>query len=375
MKTKKKTITVGILAVVFILTGSLGAGVVENKDQPAKGEYVFPLEPVWQIDSAGDKPFANIVELPVADSGHVFCRDLKSREYYAFDKNGKYIATFGTPGQGPGEVQDSGSGSISVVGDKVLIEDVDRILYYSMEGQFLRSTLNNRNSRPAAVFLNENEFVSAPTTITGIGDTTAKMQYVNLKTGEVKLITDFAIFKGGFIRQGGAQAVAVIPTITPVMVVGKHGDNLYFGMNDKYEIFITGLDGKEHGGFRLERKRNAVSVKEREDFMLKIGKGHAPADILRQLAQKLPEEETYFSNIRSYNGLVYVFRSHFIPGNRQQIDIFSPEGKYMYRGFVGVKEGFAITAGPTFVDNHIYMALEDEDGEITVNKHKTAFPK
>lgn len=364
-----------ILVVVSILGGYLGAAVVENKDQPAKGEYVFPLEPLWQIDSAGDKPFANVVELPVADSGHVFCRDLKSREYYAFDKNGKYIATFGTPGQGPGEVKDSGSGSISVVGDKVLIEDVDRILYFTMEGQFIRSTLNNRNSRPAAVFLNENEFISAPTTITGIGDTTAKMQYVNLKTGEVKLIADFAIFKGGFIRQGNAQAVAVIPTITPVMVVGKLGDNLYFGMNDKYELFITDLNGKEIGGFRLERKRNAVSVKQREDVMLKLGKGHAPDDLLRQLAQKLPGEETYFAGVESHNGMLYIARSHFVQGNRQQIDIFSPDGKYLYRGFVRVKEGLAILAGPTFADNYIYMALEDEDGEITVNKYKTVFPK
>jgi outer membrane protein assembly factor BamB len=101
MKTKKKTMMSGILVVVFILMGYVHAAVVENKDQPAKGEYVFPLELLWHADSAGNKPFANIVELPVADSGHVFCRDLKSREYYVFDKNGKYIATFGTPGRDP----------------------------------------------------------------------------------------------------------------------------------------------------------------------------------------------------------------------------------------------------------------------------------
>jgi hypothetical protein len=261
------------------------------------------------------------------------------------------------------------------VGDKVLIEDVDRILYYNMEGQFIRSVLNNRNSRPAAMFLNENEFISAPTTITGIGDTTAKMQYVNLKTGEVKLITDFAIFKGGFIRQGNAQAVAVIPTITPVMVVGKLGDNLYFGMNDKYELFITDLNGKEIGCFRLERKRNAVSVKDREDVMLKLGKGHAPDDLLKQLAQRLPDEETYFAGIASYNNMLYIYKSHFVQGNEQQIDIFSPEGKYLFRAFVKVKKGLSISAGPTFADGHIYMALEDEDGEVTINKYKTVLPK
>jgi outer membrane protein assembly factor BamB len=375
MKTKKKTMMSGILVVIFILVGYLGAAVVENKNQPAKGDYVFRLEPLWHTDSAGDKPFANVVELPVADSGHVFCRDLKNKEYYAFDKNGKYIATFGTPGQGPGEVKDCGSGSIAAVGDKVLIEDVDRILYYTMDGQFIRSVLNNRNTRPAAVFLNENEFISAPTTITGIGDTMAKMQYVNLKTGEVKLITDFTIFKGGFIRDGNAQAVAVIPTITPVMVVGKLGNNLYFGMNDKYELFITDLNGKETGSFNLERKRNKVSVKDREDVMLKLGKGHAPDDLLKQLAQRLPEEETYFAGITSYNNMLYIYKSHFVRGNQQQIDIFSPEGKYLYRAFVKVKDGYSILAGPNFSNGHIYMALEDEDGEVTINKYKTVFPK
>jgi hypothetical protein len=201
------------------------------------------------------------------------------------------------------------------------------------------------------------------------------MKHVNLKTGREKVITDFTLFKGGIIQRENVRAAAVIPTITPVMVVGLHGDKLYFGMNDKYELYITGMDGKEHGGFSLQRKRKTVTLKQREDVLLTLVKGMAPDNLARQLAKTLPDEETYFANIESHKGLIYLFKSHFVPCSQQQIDIFSPDGKYLYRGFVRVEEGLAITAGPTIKNNSIHIVLEDEEGEITLNKYKTVLPQ
>ena len=375
MKTNLKLIMVVIFLLVIILADFLCAAIVVNEDKPAKGEYVFPLEPVWQVDGAGDTPFGNIVSIPVPESGYVYCRDLKNKEYYIFDNDGKYTGKFGTRGEGPGEVKQIGGANVSVVGDKVLIQDIDTLLFYSREGKFIRSVLNNSNSRPAAVFLNEDEFISAPVTIMGVNDSKAKMKYVNLKTGQEKVITDFNLFKGGVIQRDNVRAVAVIPTITPVMVVGRHGDKLYFGMNDKYELYITDMDGKEHGSFSLDRKRNTVSLKQKEEQMLNLIKGLAPDDVARQLAKTLPDEETYFANIVSQNGLLYLYRSHFVPGSQQQIDIFSSDGKYLYRGFVRVKQGLTIAAGPTIQNNSIYMVLEDQEGEITLNKYNTVLPQ
>jgi hypothetical protein len=374
MKTNLKIIMIIILVLVFILTDFLGAAIVVNEDKPAKGEYVFPLEPVWQADSAGDTPFGNVVSIPVSEAGWVYCRDLKNKEYYVFDKDGKFTGKFGTRGEGPGEVKNIEGSNVSVIGDKVLIQDIDKIIFYTAEGKFIRSVLNNTISRPAAVFLNEDEFISAPTRITGINDK-AQMKYVNLKTGLEKVIADFTLFKGGVIQRDNVQAAAVIPTITPVMVVGKHNGKLYFGMNDKYEIYITDLEGKEHGSFSLSRKRTAVSLKQKEDLMLKLIKGLAPDDLARQLAKTLPDEETYFADIVSQNGLLYLYRSHFSPGRQQQIDIFSSDGKYLYRGFIKVEEGLAIAVGPTIQNDSIYMVLEDQEGEITLNKFKTVLPR
>jgi hypothetical protein len=375
MKTNLKIIMVVILLLVILLADFLCAANVVNEDKPAKGEYVFPLEPVWQVDGAGDTPFGNVVSIPVSEAGIVYCRDLKNKEYYIFDNDGKFIGKFGSRGEGPGEVKNIGGGDVFVIGDKVLIQDIDKIIFYSREGKFIRSVLNSSNSRPAAVFLNEYEFISAPTSILRANDSKAKMKYVNLKTDQEKVITDFTLFKGGAIQRDNVRASAVIPTITPVMVVGRHDDKLYFGMNDKYEIYITDLDGKEHGSFSLHRKRSAVSLKQKEDVMLKLIKRLAPDDLARQLAKTLPDEETYFANIVSHNGLLYLYRSHFIPGSQQQIDIFSSDGKYLYRGFIKVEEELTIATEPTIQNNCIYMALEDQEGEITLNKFNTLLPQ
>jgi 6-bladed beta-propeller len=374
MNTNLKPIMYVLLILLFLSAGFLNAGVVENRDKPAKGDYIFPMEKVWQVDSANKTPFANLIEIPIADSGHVFCRDLKNKENYLFDKNGKYICTFGTQGEGPGEVKSPGGANLAVIGNTVIIRDSNQFLYFDNTGKFLRSVVNNAIVRRAALFLSLDEFISAPTNITAVSNDTAKMMYVNLKTGKEKVITDFSVFKGGIIQDGNSRVTAVIRTITPVMVVGQLHKKLYYGLNDKYRIYVTDLEGNDLGGFKLKREQVRVTLKEKEDFMLSLVKGLAPDEIARQLAKTLPEEETYFRNIEPHNGLLYVFKSHFVPTNHQQIDIFTPKGKYLYRGLIKVEDGFLIKAGPTLKGNTITLVLEDEEGEISLNKYKTIMP-
>jgi hypothetical protein len=374
LKTKKSCI---VLVMMLILAGFSGASLIaniDNPDKPAKGDYLFPLEEVWQVDSAGDTPFGSILQLPVSDSGYVYVRDLKNKEYYIFDKNGKYVNAFGKHGEGPGEVKQVARASLALVGDKMLIVDADKILYFTQTGKFLRSVVNSAQSRPPVVWLNEDEFISAPRTILASADGSAQMKHVNLKTGKVKVITDFSLFKGGLVQSGNVQAVVVMPSITPVMAIGKHENNLYFGMNDKYEIYITNLEGKEVGGFTLKRERTTVTLKQKEKVMGDLVKGLAPPEVAKQLAKALPEQETYFSSIQSRGGMLYLYKSAFVPGNRRQVDIFSPQGKYLYRGLIKVKDGYTIVSGPTIQGNFITVALEDEEGEITVNKYKTVLP-
>ena len=359
------------LIIIIISTSYLFSAEIINQDKPAKGEYTFPLESIWSVNGIGERPFGLVVTIRISDSNHVFCRDLKNKEYYVFNENGKFISKFGALGEGPGEVKNIGFADISVVNNKVIIQDSDKLLYFDDQGKFLRSI---RYYGSANIILNENEIISAPQGILRLNSDKAKMKHINLKTKEEKEIADFTMFKSGAINQDNIRASVVLPIITPVMVVGNHSGKIYFGMNNKYEIFITDINGKKYGSFQLKRKSKSVSLKVREDFMIELAKGMAPADLARRLAKTLPDKETYFSGIWSHEGLLYVYRSHFPPENQQQIDIFSSEGKYLCKAFVKLQKGNTIIAGPRFKNNHIYLALEDEEGEIFVNKYETVLP-
>lgn len=364
-----------VIMVIYSITSFLIAGEIKNKDKPLKGEYTFPLEKKWETDKAGDSLFGLVLELLVSDSEHIYLRDLKNKEYYIFDKDGKYLGKFGTRGEGPGEVKHTGGASLAITGDKVIVIDSDKLLYFSQDGKFIRSVVNNSSTRPPVVFLNENEFISAPQSITASADGNATMKHINLKTGKEKVLTDFALFRGGVVQRGNVRAVAVIPTITPLMVIGKHKDKLYFGMNDKYEVFITDLSGKETGSFSLEREKTTVTLKQKEEVLLALAKGLAPPEVARQVAKMLPNEETYFPAIFSHDGRLYIYKSHFYPGSHQQVDIFSDEGKYLYRAFINLEKGDSLVSGPTFFKDKIYMAVMDEEGEIRVIKYKTKLPR
>ena len=357
----------------------IGARTVSNQDKPAKGEFIFPMDKVWTTRQAGEDLFGLLVEFVVSDSGYIYCRDMKNKAYYRFGPDGRFLKKFGEQGEAPGQVQQPGGAGILIHKDTILIIDATKIHYFNAKGDYIRSALNNRAAKPVTILLNEDEFIAAPTKLTNVQKGTAQVKHVNLKTGAERVITDFTLFNSGVLNrtsdQGNMQARVTIPTITPVMVLGYHEDQLYFGMNSSYNIFITDMNGKETGSFSLHRRPRAVSLKEREDIMLKLVKGLGPPELARQVAKTLPDKETYFHSIEVHDDLIYVFRSHFPPKHIQQIDIFSKEGKYLYKSSVKLKEGHMILSGPTFQDGHMYLAWEDAEGEAFLGKFNTSYPR
>lgn len=379
MKVMKREMAIGILMLFLIGFIPASASVVNNEDNPLKGRYLFPMEKIWSTQEAGEDLFGLLVEIAVGDSGNIYCRDLKNQVYYIFDSKGRFIKRFGEQGEAPGQVQQPGGTSVRVHKDTVLLPDAAKIHYFDSGGNYIRSVQNNRFTRPITVLLSEDEFISAPRKLANVEKGNAKVKYVNLKSNTEREITDFTLFNSGVLNRtfnaGTIQTNVTIPTITPVMIVGHHQGKLYFGMNSKYEIFISDMQGKAIGSFSIDRKPKQVTLEEREEVMLKLAKGIAPAEVARQMAKILPDKETYFVSIRVNDGLIYVARSHFPAGHQQQFDIFSPEGKYLYKSFVRLKEGNRIIAGPIFKDGHLLLAWEDEEGEAFLGKFKTSMPK
>lgn len=360
-----------ILIISILLSFCLTAENIVNKDKPLKGEYTFPLEKVWGVEEAGETLFSTIYSFVISDSGNIFLRDLKNREFYAFNSKGEFLKKFGLKGEGPSEVKSAGGANLHTINNKVIIKDSDKLLYFNDKGKFLKSV---KYTGPVNLFLSETEIISAPQSIANLSNDAAKMKHIDLTTGKEKVIIDFTVYKSGVINDGNMRASAIIPTITPVMVIGYHNNKFYHGINNIYKINMTDINGKKSGEFSLIRQNKPVSLKSREQVMLKLIKGYAPDAVALRMAKTLPDKETSYSSIRNIKGNLFVTRSHFPAGNVQQIDIFSPEGKYLYRTFVKIEEGYTITAGPRFYKDYVYISQENEEGEIEVVKYRTKFP-
>ena len=348
---------------------------IKNRDEPERGDYTFAIKKIWQVDGAGDEFFVKLWQVAVDDEGTVFCHDNRNFKFYIFDKNGKHIKSFGTKGEGPGEIRDITEAGLHLSGDKVIIEDAGKLHYFSKQGDFIKSVANNNSTRRPVFFLNENEFISAPQNVLGVADGKAKIRLINLKTNEEKLICEFSIFEGGgVIRRGNNQAAVVSVALTPMMIIGHDKSRLFYGMNDQYQITINTIDGKPLNTFSLNRQRKKISEKSIRDRFIREAKDRAPIALIEQLAKTLPNILTHYAAIEVHNGLTYVFMSYWERANSQQIDIFSPEGKYLYRGFIKVDQGLSIRLNTVISGKYLYLVLENEDGDMSLCKYSITLP-
>jgi hypothetical protein len=145
-------------------------------------------------------------------------------------------------------------------------------------------------------------------------------------------------------------------------------------MSDRYKIDIAQMDGKIINTFSLERKRRHITDKVKLDRLIRQAQGRAPVEVLEMLAKKMPNDLTYFSTIEVHNGLIYVFISYYGRKNTQQIDIFTPGGKYLYRSFITVSEDNTIIVEPLIKNGYLYLVLENEEGEQSVGKYEIVLP-
>jgi len=370
---KKIWVLLVLFALTFFLSaGAVGAAGVENADKPAKGQWDFKVQKVWSIDAAGDDILGEIRSIKVSEDGTVYFHDGRNKRYYIFDKNGTFVKAFGKKGEGPGEIKWIGQARFFPVNDKIIIADMDSIHYFSRGGDYIRSVKNNYMNHRPSLFIDEDEFISAPLLQIETRGKPSTINRYNLKTGEETVITPFSVFTGGVARSGGSVIAMVDQALTPMMIIGFDGKRLYYGMNNSYTIDVSDVSGKKELTFTLDREAKTVSEADKRKRFDRGGS--APEAMVEKIIKSMPDTLTYFSRIESYNGLIYVFPTGLDRGSRQEIDIFSADGKYLYRAAIEVEEGSRIQTDPFIKDNHLYLVVEDEEGEVAINKYKIALP-
>jgi hypothetical protein len=87
--------------------------------------------------------FDSLNGLGVDDEENIYAFDGTSVKIHVFDRNGRHLRSFGSRGQGPGELQDPGA--MDVRGDgavAVLDRSPRRVVFYDRQGRYLRSSIS-----------------------------------------------------------------------------------------------------------------------------------------------------------------------------------------------------------------------------------------
>jgi hypothetical protein len=351
---------------------------VKNPDKPLKGEWNFKLQEVWRVDSAGENLITDIGPLVVSDDGTCYIKDLKNKTNYIFDKDGKFLKSFGNQGEGPGEVKNVAG--IFFVNGNVIIIDIDKVHYFTAGGKYLNSIHNNLFARRPACFLNQDEFFSITQIPASRPGGKGKILKYNLKTQKETLLKEFTFYKGGTVDTNAGTFVMMVESLSPAMILGYDDGTtsgkkcVYFAMNHTYELDVADLNGKILNTFSLDRKKTKIS---RED-KLKRWKNR-PKDRQEMIIKSTPDELNYFIRLEVHNGLLYTYISDLNRANRQKIDIFSPQGKYLYRAVMDVGTGLTFSNpqryNPIIKSSYLYAAVEDEEGQVMIKKYKIQLPK
>lgn len=348
---------------------------IANDDTPQKGIWDFKPEKIWEVDKAGTNEFGNVAELlvPASNSsqGHVYMRDFQHNISYIFDDSGRFLGSFAKQGSEKGEV--SRYLNRFCAGDTVVLAAPEMLHFYSANGEQIKSVDNNIFFRFPLIFLNENEFVYAPT-LPQSPVNQKKLMLFDLSSGKEKPVLDFSEPKKADESSAPAPMVMIFG-LTPQVRLAAYKDKIYFGRSDQYALYVADLKGNMDFFFSLNRQTKTVTQKDKKDHF--IG-SKIPQDRIDSIIKQLPDKMTFFSQITIINGLIYVYAVDNIGKTQKQqtIDIFSGTGKYLYRGILEFGDDLEFGSPSNLVlhKNFAYVILESNEKRQTLAKFRITHP-
>jgi len=368
-----------LILVLTIASANISNALVENEDKPVRGEWDLNLQEVWSVDSAGDDFFVRLNSPVIDDEGNVYVLDKKYVKIFVFNSEGKFVRTIGRQGEGPGEYKNPNilffSGNYLIVVDRG-----QRVHYFTREGKYRNTLRYDLNARPRG-FIDVLHFIAIRSNIGEDGDEKKEKEPLNLydiKTKKASLIAEIRAEKVVTASNGSGRGSATVyvqfDQLTPTVVTALDNKKVYFGMNDVYSIKKVDLEGKELLSFSIKgRKRKKIPMEYKES-QIKLLSPEAQS-MKRKLIDSMPDDSTYFNKIDvDENGFIYVYLTDFANVRGQEIDIFSPDGTYLYHSYVKLPGKYRTIGLSVMKGDHMYIRVEDEGEELRLIKYKINRP-
>ena len=366
--------TFSYFLMVLLMSTTLNSQIT-NDDSPQKGIWDFKPEKIWEVDKAGINEFGIVAELLVPASkssqAKIYMRDFKHNISYIFDDSGRFLGSFAKQGSGKGEV--SRYLNRFSAGNKIVLATPEKLHFYSADGDYVKSFENNIFFRFPLIFLDENEFVYAPT-LPQSPVNQKKLLRFDLNSGKEKPVLDFSEPKKAEASSTPAPMIMIFG-LTPQVRLAAYKDKMYFGRSDQYTLYVADLKGNMDFFFSLSRQTKKVSPEDKKDHF--IG-SKIPQDRIESIIEQLPDKMTYFSQITIVDGLIYVYAVDNIEKTQKQqtIDIFSDTGQYLYRGVLTFGDDLKFGSPSNLIldKNFAYVILESNEGRQTLAKYRISHP-
>jgi len=366
----------------LVLTLIFGAGIlnalVKNENKPEKGEWNFELTQEWVVEKAGEDYLVSPGGFVVDDDGNVYMMERRYTKVFVFDAAGTFKYSFGGLGEGPGEFNNPQI--IYNMGRYVIVFDAGARLHYFTKGGKYKNTFRIPSQTYPLDFFDIDSFVMYQYATDRKGNEGLK-QY-NLKTKKSTLITEFprpgAMESSKTSEKETVSVTYIDPNTTPEMVIKLKNRHLYIGRNDNYLIKKIDLKGKELLSFSIEGKEPKSvpqAYKEEKIGRIKLDGQKLPKNMANKLMEQMGDHCTLFNTIVvDDKGFIFVYVTDISDKNRQEIDIFSPEGKYLYRSVAVFPDGVQFRSSLRLKGDYIYAYIEDEDEELKFAKYKIKKP-
>jgi hypothetical protein len=332
-----------------------GVTVVKNPKEPIYGEDVFSLEEelsIKEVEGREEYIFSLIRSIAVDNRERIFVLDIKEANMKVFDRDGNYIRTIGTKGQGPGEMIRPLFLFISSQNEIIIHDQAQRrMIYYSSDGNQIKSVSSSK------VFIRSISLDSEGNFIADIFIRKPKERLLAL----CKFDSDFNNLRSYVSYPDPWSGQTANNLFVPYLcwAVDKN-DNIIYGYTDKYEFNVLNPEGnlirkiiRKYTPLKISRDEKKMLIEQHKNipFKLDIPKYYPPHDGLM-----LDDEGRIF--VQTYKQPE--------DGRGFYYDVFDPEGRYIANIFLK-------SYPRAWKKDKLYTIERDEEGYHLVKRYKVTW--
>lgn len=307
-----------------------------------------------------DEAFSEITALAVSDAGSLYAVDMKENNVKVFDSLGKYIRTIGSKGQGPGELNMPVNVLITVDGE-LMVEDImnRRLAFFDLEGNFLRN-----QSVADRTQLSQILFDSQGNSIAREMEVAEGKLFWHVRKYDKDLNTLFDIDKYEFIVRPGMK---INPFDYVNVVAFDHKDNILYSMNREYKIKFLTPEGKHFRTIEKDFDPEKFTEEDEERMMSSMPNVDTGAVNIKEMIE-FPKHFPPFESFTVDEEGRLIVRS-YRKGKGENVfwlDVFDTSGRYI--SFLATKASPRI-----WKKGKMYSIEENEDGIRIIKRYSVSW--